>query len=92
MYIGSSISTPRNSIFGEFRRRVGIHDFRKICLGQKCVVGDLDGTIAFDGEKEVEISTGDQVEIALLQDGPWIANVEDVMRCIGKAGLLSERR
>ena len=69
-------------------RRVGIRDFRKISVGQKCVVTALDGTIAFDGEKEVELSTGDRVEITLLQDGPWIVDVPTVMKRIGEIGLL----
>ena len=71
------------------RKRVGIRDFRKIGVGQKCVVDALDGTIAFDGEKEVELSAGDRVEITLLQDGPWIVDVVTVMRRIGEAGLLA---
>ena len=58
-------------------------------MGQKCVVTALDGTIAFDGEKEVEISASDQVEITLLQDGPWIVDVPTVMERIGEAGLLA---
>jgi predicted polyphosphate/ATP-dependent NAD kinase len=70
-------------------RRVGIRDFRKIGVGQKCLVAALDGTIAFDGEKEVEISASDQVEVTLLQDGPWIVDVVTVIRCIGEAGLLA---
>ena len=48
-------------------RRVGIRNFRKIGVAQTCVVTDLDGTIAFDGEKEVELSAGNRVEITLLQ-------------------------
>ena len=70
-------------------KRVGVRDFRKIGVGQKCVVDALDGTIAFDGEKEVELSAGDRVEITLLQDGPWIVDVVTVMKCIGEAGLLA---
>ena len=70
-------------------RRVGIRDFRKISVGEKCMVTAWDGTIAFDGEKEVEVSTGDRVEITLLQDGPWIVDIATVMRCIGEAGLLA---
>ena len=70
-------------------RRVGIRDFRKISVGQKCVITALDGTIAFDGEKEVEISASDQVEITLLQDGPWIIDVPTVMERIGEIGLLA---
>ena len=70
-------------------KRVGVRDFRKIDVGQKCVVDALDGTIAFDGEKEVELSAGDRVEITLLQDGPWIVDVVTVMKCIGEAGLLA---
>lgn len=73
-------------------RRVGIRDFRKISVGQKSVVADLNGTIAFDGEKEVEFSAGDRVEITLLQDGPWIVDVETVMKKIGEAGLLAAGR
>ena len=53
------------------------------------MVAALDGTIAFDGEKEVELSAGNRVEITLLQDGPWIVDVVTVMRCIGEAGLLA---
>ena len=70
-------------------KRVGIRDFRKIGVGQKCVVVASGGTIAFDGEKEVELSAGNRVEITLLQDGPWIVDVATVMRCIGEAGLLA---
>ena len=58
-------------------------------MGQKCVVTALDGTIAFDGEKEVEISASDQIEITLLQDGPWIVDVPTVMERIGEIGLLA---
>ena len=58
-------------------------------MAQKCVVTDLDGTIAFDGEKEVELSAGNRVEITLLQDGPWIVDVVTVMTRIGEAGLLA---
>jgi predicted polyphosphate/ATP-dependent NAD kinase len=70
-------------------RRVGIHDFRKISVGQTCVVTALDGTIAFDGEKEVELSAGARVEVTLLQEGPWIVDVPTVMERIGEIGLLA---
>ena len=63
--------------------------FERLAWARNVWLTLLDGTIAFDGEKEVELSAGDRVEITLLQDGPWIVDVVTVMKCIGEAGLLA---
>jgi predicted polyphosphate/ATP-dependent NAD kinase len=46
------------------------------------------GTIAFDGEREIEFTLADQIVIELRLDGPWTIGVEATLDYASRHGLL----
>ena len=58
---------------------VKITDWRKIAPGEKIDIGLHPGTIALDGEREVELLPGQDVYAELSMDGPWVVDVPKAM-------------
>jgi hypothetical protein len=48
------------------------------------------GTLAFDGEREIELERGDQYEISLDWDGPLTVDVERTLRYAASRQLVRE--
>jgi hypothetical protein len=48
------------------------------------------GTLAFDGEREIELERGDQYEISLDWDGPLTVDVERTLRYSASRQLVRE--
>jgi hypothetical protein len=47
------------------------------------------GSLALDGEREIELSSDDRVEVRLDADGPLTIGVEEVMQEAAQSGLLN---
>ena len=58
---------------------VKILDWRKIFPGEKIEINLQPGTIALDGEREVELLPGQKVYASLSMDGPWVVDVPRAM-------------
>jgi predicted polyphosphate/ATP-dependent NAD kinase len=58
---------------------VRIADWRKIAPGEKIEIKQHPGTIALDGEREVELLPGQDVYATLSMDGPWVVDVPKAM-------------
>jgi predicted polyphosphate/ATP-dependent NAD kinase len=58
---------------------VRIADWRKIAPGEKIEIKQRPGTIALDGEREVELLPGRDVYATLSMDGPWVVDVPKAM-------------
>jgi hypothetical protein len=49
------------------------------------------GSIALDGEREIERGPEDRVEVSLASEGPLTIDVGEVMRLAARRGLLSDQ-
>ena len=58
---------------------VKIFDWRKIYPGEKIEISLHPGTIALDGEREVELLPNQDVYASLSMDGPWVVDVTKAM-------------
>ena len=65
---------------------VKIADWRKIAPGEKIEINSHSGTIALDGEREVELLPGQDVYATLSMDGPWVVDVPKAMLLLAGRG------
>ncbi len=61
---------------------VKIADWRIIAPGEKIEIAQHPGTIALDGEREVELLPGQEVYAKLSMDGPWVVDVPEALRLL----------
>lgn len=47
------------------------------------------GILAFDGDRSITIEAGDEVEITIRRDGPWIIYPEKILQIAAQHGLLA---
>ena len=66
---------------------VGVEGFRELRLGEEVVLGDA-MTVELDGERELQVSEGDEVVAIPSGDGPYILDVHRVMGLASAEGLL----
>jgi predicted polyphosphate/ATP-dependent NAD kinase len=60
-------------------REVEIEKFRVLSLGERVEVSEKPSLLALDGEREVEISPDDKVEIELCKDGPRVVKIKEAL-------------
>ena len=65
---------------------VKIADWRKIAPGEKIEINSHSGTIALDGEREVELLPGQDVYATLGMGGPWVVEVPKAMLLLAGRG------
>ena len=65
---------------------VKIADWRKIAPGEKIEIDQHPGTIALDGEREIELLPDQVVHAALSLDGPWVVDVPKAMTLLATRG------
>lgn len=58
---------------------VDIRDWRIISPGEKIAIDQHPGTIALDGEREVELLPDQAVYASMSVDGPWVVDVPQTM-------------
>ena len=67
---------------------VAITNYEPISINQKCMLDNPLGTLAYDGEREVTVSTGDRIEITLDRRGPRTIDVAKTIENIAYSGFL----
>ena len=67
---------------------VTITNYRPISINQKYMMDSSAGTLAYDGEREVTLSTGDRIEITLDRRGPRTIVVAKTIENIAYSGFL----
>ncbi|MCH2345225.1 MAG: hypothetical protein MK321_12085, partial [Pseudomonadales bacterium] len=67
---------------------VAITNYEPISINQKCVLDNSVGTLAYDGEREVTVFSGDRIEIALDRRGPRTIDMTKTIENIAHSGLL----
>lgn len=70
---------------------VGVVEIRRIEPGRAVPVEPGLGSIALDGEREIERDLEDRVEVSLATEGPLTIDVAEVMRLAARRGLLSDQ-
>ena len=68
---------------------VAITNYQPISIDQKQMMDNFTGTLAYDGEREVTLFTGDRIEITLDRRGPRTIDVAKTIENIAHSGLLT---
>ena len=76
---GSTATRVRAPIAPGSVSDVDIMDWRKIMPGEQISIDLHPGTIALDGEREVELLPNQKVYVMLNLDGPWVVDVPYTM-------------
>jgi predicted polyphosphate/ATP-dependent NAD kinase len=69
-------------------RWVGVKAHRPIEPDERVTFQQGSGTVALDGERELELSTTSVVEVRLCADGPYVVNVAATLTAAAHAGRL----
>jgi|SRR5579875_182153 predicted polyphosphate/ATP-dependent NAD kinase len=72
-------------------RWVGIKTYRRLALDDRVQFQSGAGTLALDGEREIELSATTPVEVRLRADGPFVVNVDAALAAAAHAGHLSRQ-
>jgi predicted polyphosphate/ATP-dependent NAD kinase len=67
---------------------VGIARHRRVACGETVALTPGTGSLALDGERELELAEEDAVEVTLAREGPLVVDVEAVMAEAAARGLL----
>lgn len=68
---------------------IGVLEYHYIEPGEPVEIEPIPGSLALDGEREIELGPEDRVEISLDSDGPLILDVGEAMRVAAGHGLLN---
>jgi hypothetical protein len=68
-----------------------IRSVRPFPLGQQISIEAEYGTIALDGEREIEFTAADHVCLSLDMDGPLTIDVRKTLELAAERGLLASR-
>jgi predicted polyphosphate/ATP-dependent NAD kinase len=79
---GPNATTVRAPIAPGTVSDVEIRDWRVIAPGEKIDIKQHPGTIALDGEREVELLPNQEVYASMSIDGPWVVDVPQAMRLL----------
>ncbi len=67
---------------------IGIGELTTFAPGvPQIVLGERPAVLALDGEREIVLQMGDQAEVTLVLDGPWIVDVERTLRLAVEDGI-----
>ncbi|WP_240432457.1 NAD(+)/NADH kinase [Rubrobacter indicoceani] len=69
---------------------IGVREYRRIEAGEAVELDGGFGSIALDGEREIERGERDTVTVTLELDGPRTLDVRETMRIAAEEGLLRE--
>jgi hypothetical protein len=67
---------------------VGVREHRELTMDDVVRFQPGVGTVALDGEREIELSTTSVVEVCLCADGPYVVDVPAVIEAAAHAGRL----
>jgi predicted polyphosphate/ATP-dependent NAD kinase len=68
---------------------VGVEEVNRVEPGEAVALSPGAGSIALDGEREIEVGPSDEVEVRLGPDGPLTIDVGEAMRQAARRGLLN---
>ena len=68
-------------------RELTVCEFQRLDAGQLVALQSLPGTIALDGEREIELRGNELVEVSLSNDGPLVVDFDRAIAAAAEAGL-----
>jgi hypothetical protein len=71
---------------------VGVLEHRRLSAGETVTLQEAGGSLALDGERELELRPADRVEVTLDLDGPLVIDVQAAMAEAAERGLLATTR
>jgi hypothetical protein len=69
---------------------VGVTAARRLQPGEAVAVAAREGSIALDGERELELRPGQRVDVRLSERGPFTIDIDAVMAEAASGGLLED--
>ena len=66
---------------------VTVSEFRALATGESVGLEQMAGTIALDGEREIELRGKERVEVALSAEGPWVVDFDRAIAAATAAGM-----
>lgn len=69
---------------------VGVEEVSRLNPGEAAVLKPGAGSVALDGEREIEVGPSDRVEVRLDPDGPLTIDVAEAMRQAARRNLLND--
>lgn len=70
---------------------VGVVSVDELVPGRAVALSASKGVIALDGEREIEFQENDRVAVRLEREGPRTVDIERVMACAARTGMLVRR-
>ena len=70
-------------------RSVPVAKWRLLDLGERVTVWNTPCIIALDGEREMRLSEGQHLEVAVTRNGPRVVDVDAALRQAGAAGVFT---
>jgi predicted polyphosphate/ATP-dependent NAD kinase len=68
---------------------VGVEEVNRLEPGEAVALAPGAGSIALDGEREIEVGPSDEIEVRLDPNGPLTIDIEEAMRQAARRGLLN---
>ncbi len=68
-------------------KRVPFRSVRWLAVGERVALPPVRGVLALDGERDLQVTLEDHVEIALTQDGPHVVDAGAALRWASRAGF-----
>lgn len=68
---------------------VGVEEVNRLEPGEAVALAPGAGSIALDGEREIEVGPSDEIEVRLDPNGPLTIDIEETMRQAARRGLLN---
>jgi len=93
LVLGDPASAPirlRAPLAPGLMAEIGVLERRPVAAGETVLFEPGPGSLALDGEREIELGADDVVEVTLELDGPVVVDVEAAMREAARRGLLAE--
>jgi predicted polyphosphate/ATP-dependent NAD kinase len=93
LILGDPASAPirlRAPLAPGLMAEIGVLEQRSVAAGETVLLEPRPGSLALDGEREIELGPDDVVEVTLELDGPVVVDIEAAMREAARRGLLAE--
>lgn len=71
--------------------KIGFKGFKEIFPGEIISINTQEGMVALDGEREVSFNRGDNIEIELSPNGPWVVDIPTSLKAASRGGFFIEK-
>lgn len=70
--------------------KLALKSYRELQVGEGGTITAAPSVLAMDGEREIPVKEGDEIEIRLSQNGPHVVDVTAVLQAAGQSGAFTD--